>query len=219
MGIWKNLKEGMKVVFFPVWLLWIFIREFCRGVSSETRRIVILGCQGSGKTELWCRLRGIPYQEKGPGTGSEQMEEFELGRKEDGTPVIVLTTKDIGGGEQWVKDEYDNLINEDGTYIFYLINLKQFEEEKKENQIRLTRIASIIKKKQFEKCGLRLVATFYDKCGKNKKEAQAEVQSMFRDIKMMKKSKASEIPVEVINTTNDNDVEIIKKEILKSLES
>lgn len=216
MKLWKEYKDFLRTLCWPIEIIWIFIRELFKGeITKETRRIVILGKKWSGKTELWCRLRGIKNQEKG-GTSEEPIEMFELGRKEDGTPVIVLATKDIGGGDQWVSD-YDNLINEDGTYVFYLINLDRFEKEKKENQLRLTRIASIIKKKKFEKCGLRLVATFYDTCGKSKNEAIADVQSMLREIKMIKKT--SEIPVEVINTTNDNDVKIIKKEILKSLES
>lgn len=216
MGFWKKCKEYVDILDIllppPVWLIWKLIST---RITKETRRIVILGCQGSGKTELWCRLRGIQNQEKG-GTGQEQIEEFELGQKEDGTSVVVLTTKDIGGGNLWVR-EYNNLINEDRTCIFYLINLQRFELEREDNQRRLRKITSIISNEKFEKCGLILVATFYDKCGKSRKEIQTEVQSMLREIKMMKK--ASEIPIEIINTTNDNDVKIIKKEIFKSLES
>ena len=165
MGFLKKCKEFVEYVVNGYRKIYLFFKS---KINKETRRIVILGSQISGKTELWCRLQGIPNQENG-GTSNEPIEWFELGRKEDGTPVFVLATRDIGGGDKWVY-KYDDLINEDGTYIFYLINLERFEEEKEGNLDRLRKIASIIISKKFEKCGLRLVATFYDKYGKARKK-------------------------------------------------
>ena len=88
--------------------------------GKETRKIVILGDKYSGKTELWCQLQRIKNETPG-GTGQEIVESFELGKNPStGNRVYVETTKDLGGGSEWV-EEYDSMIEGDGIFVYYLI--------------------------------------------------------------------------------------------------
>lgn len=59
MNFWKECKDFWKALCFPIEIIWIFIRELCKGeITKETRRIVILGKKWSGKQNY-----GVDYEE------------------------------------------------------------------------------------------------------------------------------------------------------------
>ena len=176
--------------------------------NKKTVKIIILGPQYSGKTELWCRLQGIVNKEKG-GTGQDEIKEFVLGKKKDGTSVVVEDSIDIGGGDTYVK-EYDKLIVSDGTFIYYLIDVRKIKQDKEDTKLRLRKIASLATKDNLHDTD--------DEDGKYpgiKEDAKKEIirDILGNTIKGLKSTR-----VEIISPTNPTDIETIKNEILKTIE-
>lgn len=110
----------------PIWIIAIMFGGLIAlliGLASSpderTRRIVILGSSMSGKTTLWNQLKnrkvGYDYI---PTPGQVAVDSFKVKYKDH--EVRVLATKDIGGSDAWVKF-YDELITEDGTFIYFLV--------------------------------------------------------------------------------------------------
>ena len=205
--------------FLPIiqWLLEIIFKQM--KPNKKTVKIIILGPQYSGKTELWCRLQGIVNKEKG-GTGQDEIKEFVLGKKKDGTSVVVEDSIDIGGGDTYVK-EYDKLIVSDGTFIYYLIDVRKIKQDKEDTKLRLRKIASLATKNNLHNCGITILGTHIDTDDEDgkypgiKEDAKKEIirDILGNTIKGLKSTR-----VEIISPTNPTDIETIKNEILKTIE-
>lgn len=187
-------------------------------ITANTKNIIILGSKGSGKTTLWNQLQNkIPTSSPDP-TDISNIESFRIAA--NGRKVKVPSTKDIGGGNDWV-NSYENIIYKDGTYIYYLVDLLNLHEKQMALEIRarLTKISSIIKDKKLMDCGCKILLTNKDTYSK-KLQAKfgpplKHAKNMLELNKIDKKSLAFSIndmmmPVEL---TNSADIEEIKKEI------
>lgn len=105
--------ELLTVVNEAIWPIWMIALLFgglaallCGMASSpdiKTRRIAILGSSMSGKTTLWNQLRNRNVGYDYSPTGQSYIESFRV--KIDDREVLVLATKDIGGGDDWVKNK------------------------------------------------------------------------------------------------------------------
>lgn len=198
-------------------LLKIFFKH--KKPNKKTVKIIILGPQYSGKTELWCRLQGIVNKSKG-GTGKDEIKEFVLGKKKDGTSVIVEDSIDMGGGDLYVK-EYDKQIVSDGIFIYYLIDVRKIKQDKEDTKLRLRKIASLVTKNSLHNCGITILGTHIDtddedgKYPGTKEDAKKEIirEILGNTIKGLKSPR-----VEIISPTNPTDIETIKNEILKTIE-
>lgn len=102
----------------PLWLLWVLggsllVGLFCGLLSSpdeNTKRIVVFGSKASGKTTLWNQLMDKKVvREEYRTTNQEKIESFNVFANNH--YVKVLATKDIGGGDMFVR-YYDELISE-----------------------------------------------------------------------------------------------------------
>ena len=186
--------------------------------GKETRKIVILGDKYSGKTELWCQLQGKKNETPGGGTSQEIVESFELGKNPStGNRVYVETTKDVGGGSRWVPD-YDCMIEGDGIFVYYLIDLTRIDDNDiiSDTRDRLRTIISIIEKKKLKYCGVRILATFCDKYNGTKKQAEYDLKNKIFSKKIFGFN--SNPPIQVICTLDKCDIESIKQQILKTIE-
>lgn len=216
----KNSWLPIIVASMPIlqWLLEIIFKQ--RKPNKKTVKIIILGPQYSGKTELWCGLRRIVNKSKGGTEGKSEIKEFELGKKKDGTKVFVEDSIDIGGGDSYVK-EYDNLLVSDGTFIYYLIDVRKIKQDKEDTRIRLRKIASLVTKKDLHNCGITILGTHIDTDDEDgnypgtKDDAKKEIirEILGNTIKGLKSPR-----VEIISPTNPTDIETIKNEILKTIE-
>lgn len=151
----------------PIWIIAIMFGGLIAlliGLASSpderTRRIVILGSSMSGKTTLWNQLKnrkvGYDYI---PTPGQVAVDSFKVKYKDH--EVRVLATKDIGGSDAWVKF-YDELITEDGTFIYFLVDLTKLSDAKQEIRSRLQLISKCIKDKKLNYCGFKIIATHFD---------------------------------------------------------
>lgn len=156
----------------PVWIIAIMFGGLIAlliGLASSpderTRRIVILGSSMSGKTTLWNQLKnrkvGYDYI---PTPGQVAVDSFKVKYKDH--EVRVLATKDVGGSDAWVKF-YDELITEDGTFIYFLVDLTKLSDAKQEIRSRLQLISKCIKDKKLNNCGFKIIATHFDEYEKN----------------------------------------------------
>lgn len=101
----------------PLWLLWVLggsllVGLFCGLLSSpdeNTKRIVVFGSKASGKTTLWNQLMDKKVVTKYRTTDQEKIESFNVFA--NNRYVKILATKDIGGGDMFVR-YYNELISE-----------------------------------------------------------------------------------------------------------
>ena len=182
--------------------------------TKNTKSIVILGSVSSGKTTLWRQLRDETLQKIHVSTSEELIEEFDITVGEK--TVTINSTKDIGGGDQWVS-YYEELI-QDGTFVYFLVDLTRFKETKDEIRARIKKISTIISEKKYTNCGLQIVATHYDeffsKTNSSKNNAASYVKQKL-NIRSINNFKVHiDDKILVANLLDKSDVEIIKKAIL-----
>ena len=213
----------------PVWLLWvlggsigsILVALFC-GLSSspdeKTKRIVVFGSKASGKTTLWNQLMDKKVVTEYRTTDQEKIESFNFFA--NNRFVRVLATKDIGGGDMFVR-YYNELISENGTFVYFLVDLTRLHETKQEIRSRLQLISKCIKDKKLLNCGFKIIATHFDEYDKNNynllgknKKAKAEVISVLTDKEIKNCSLKLDLDhIMVANLLNKYYIDIIKKEI------
>lgn len=213
----------------PVWLLWvlggsigsILVALFCGSSSSpdeKTKRIVVFGSKASGKTTLWNQLMDKKVVTEYRTTDQEKIESFNVFA--NNRYVRVLATKDIGGGDMFVR-YYNELISENGTFVYFLVDLTRLHETKQEIRSRLQVISKCIKDKKLLNCGFKIIATHFDEYDKNNynllektKKAKAEVISVLTDKEIKKCSLKLDLDhIMVANLLNKYYIDIIKKEI------
>ena len=213
----------------PVWLLWvlggsicsIIVALFCGSSSSpdeKTKRIVVFGSKASGKTTLWNQLMDKKVVREYRTTDQEKIESFNVFA--NNRYVRVLATKDIGGGDMFVR-YYNELISENGTFVYFLVDLTRLHETKQEIRSRLQVISKCIKDKKLLNCGFKIIATHFDEYDKNNynllektKKAKAEVISVLTDKEIKNCSLKLDLDhIMVANLLNKYYIDIIKKEI------
>ena len=213
----------------PVWILWVFgsslisllVGLFYGLVSSpdeKTKRIVVFGSKASGKTTLWNQLMDKKVVTEYRTTDQEKIESFNFFA--NNRFVRVLATKDIGGGDMFVR-YYNELISENGTFVYFLVDLTRLHETKQEIRSRLQVISKCIKDKKLQNCGFKIIATHFDEYDKNNynllektKKAKAEVISVLTDKKINNCSLKIDLDhIMVANLLNKYYIDIIKKEI------
>ena len=213
----------------PVWLLWvlggsigsILVALFC-GLSSspdeKTKRIVVFGSKASGKTTLWNQLMDKKVVTEYRTTDQEKIESFNFFA--NNRFVRVLATKDIGGGDMFVR-YYNELISENGTFVYFLVDLTRLHETKQEIRSRLQVISKCIKDKKLQNCGFKIIATHFDEYDKNNynlleknKKAKAEVISVLTDKEIKNCSLKIDLDhIMVANLLDKSYINSIKKEI------
>ena len=213
----------------PVWLLWvlggsigsILVAIFC-GLSSspdeKTKRIVVFGSKASGKTTLWNQLMDKKVVTEYRTTDQEKIESFNFFA--NNRFVRVLATKDIGGGDMFVR-YYNELISENGTFVYFLVDLTRLHETKQEIRSRLQVISKCIKDKKLLNCGFKIIATHFDEYDKNNynllekaKKAKAEVISVLTDKEIKNCFLKIDLDhIMVANLLDKSYINSIKKEI------
>ena len=213
----------------PVWLLWvlggsigsILVAIFC-GLSSspdeKTKRIVVFGSKASGKTTLWNQLMDKKVVTEYRTTDQEKIESFNFFA--NNRSERVLATQDIGGGDMFVR-YYNELISENGTFVYFLVDLTRLHETKQEIRSRLQVISKCIKDKKLLNCGFKIIATHFDEYDKNNynllektKKAKAEVISVLTDKEIKNCSLKIDLDhIMVANLLDKSYINSIKKEI------
>lgn len=207
-------------VTLPIWGPLVLIFSIFSPDKNTVKIAILGGSRGCGKTELWNQLRGTKNPKKS--TEQTKVDSFVLGKKQNGDEVKVETTKDLGGGDLYV-EYYKDIINSNGVFIYFLIDLLTIKDNTNEIRARLRKILTIIEEGKYDNCGICIVGTFYDKYRgifgmKDKEDAKNEIwkvlNSGHRAIKGLDKDK---LKIHIINTTDKSDIEEIRKEILATL--
>ena len=211
----------------PVWLLWVLggsiLGLFCVLSSSpdeKTKRIVIFGSKASGKTTLWNQLMDKKEVTEYRTTDQEKIESFPV--YANNNYVSVFATKDFGGDDLYVR-YYNELISENGTFVYFLVDLTRLQETKQEIRSRLQVISKCIEDKRLQDCGFKIIATHFDEYDKNNynileknKKAKAEVMSVLTNKKIKNCSLKIDLDhIMVANLLDKSEINSIKKEIVQ----
>lgn len=207
---------------WPLWIIWLLAGGVITGLlcgmlsspDENTQKIVILGSSGAGKTTLWDKLRGKISHTSYYQTNQESVDSFSI--TVAGKTVRIPKTRDIGGNDFAVQ-YYKDLINEDGTFIYFLVDLTKLDVTEREIRARLQVISKILKDKKLEKCGFKILATHFDEYSRKKstrpEDAVAEVQKCLSNIKNCS-IKIDIDHIMAVDLTKGYYVDKIKKEIV-----
>lgn len=188
-------------------------------IDRKTMHIIILGSKGAGKTTLWNKLQNKIINKDPLPTDKELIESFIIDN--GGKKVTISSTKDFGGDDLWVK-HYDEIIKDNGTFIFYLVDLLTLHEQGKKDEIRarLRKISEIIKAKNLKDCGCKILATNYKLYKDNGLESKygtakscvVKVLQLHTMNRLSMKISEAVTPVELMD---DKYIEDIKKQIMQ----
>ncbi len=214
--LWRGsvvVGKGLSLLFIP---------------SKKTRRFAILGQSKVGKTVLWNKLQGKIEKKSifsflmfwkndkdyNITINKDKIESFILGKNINGDDIEVEVneTYDIGGSDENVNKYYSDLIS-DGTFVFYLIDLRRMDP--KSVDCDRARLLKIVDLKNQNDSGIRIIATFFDKFKGNRKKALMEITNKI----FKKKINGVDFSdrVQIVSLTNPDDIEDIKREILKTV--
>lgn len=149
-------------------------------------------------------------------TDENKIESFKI--KSNGRTVKVPATKDLGGGNDWVSS-YESIINKDGTFIYYLVDLKNLHEPKMALEIRarLQKISNLIKEKKLIDCGCKLLLTNKKSYGQNLESKFGSPVKYVKEKLKMEKFKNLSIKIDdymmPVELTDSADIDKIKDEI------
>ena len=186
---------------------------FKNGIKpKEAKSIAIFGSKGSGKTTLWKQLMG-EFKDKDyiPTLGVEHLDEFPI--EFNGKRKVIKKSADFGGDDKLVH-RYGEII-EDKTFIYYLIDLTNLKEFKKETRARMQAITKVIKERGYES-GLKLVGTHYEDfqkaTGLSKEDAKEKLVDCI-GLKSIKDVNVDDV-ILIAELTDKNDIDQIIAQII-----
>lgn len=193
------------------------IKESKSKPTPETRSIVILGHLGAGKTSLWNKLQGKPSDKPKNTTIPVKIPEFQLSL--DGKTVTIKCTNDVGGGNDSVCDNYEIVLKDDDTFIYYLIEYDRIEKYEKDIRAQLQKIKAILKSKKIEKYGFKIIFTNFDETKKITKQEAGERLSRLKLKTLAGLDKFADYVdrYDVLNMYEDDDIKSIKNEIINGI--
>lgn len=158
----------------------ILVREIIKkitSISTSTKRLVIIGPKGSGKTTIWRSiLESHPevLEKLGDGgTSITQIPDFTI--RYNGRDLQIIDSKDIGGGDDFFANRVVEELKKDDTFILFIFNannvLQEIDSEIKVIQERLEFIHRMGKFKDHSINGkMLLIGSHIDEALKRDKE-------------------------------------------------
>lgn len=217
----RRIIEATVEMIVPIWVwkrIWKLLKDMFDKPTPETKSIVILGHKGAGKTSLWSRLRNESLIDGYRATlFPGEISAFQLSL-EDKT-VTIKETHDVGGGNNFVCKNYESVLKDDNTFIYYLIEYGRIEECKKDIRTQLQKIAEILHSKEWENYGFKIILTNFDKTKTiTKQDAMERLSELkLKSIKGLNKLAEYVDRYDVLNIYNDDDIKSIKNEIINGI--
>ena len=146
--------------------------------------MAILGMQQAGKTTILRYMKDLPFDSSYRPTDKEPYEKFEwkVGDRK------IKSGIDIGGGDEWVKENYPNLIKEN-EIIMFVFNAKLFWDSEKYRRITLARLDFVFEQikeskdsiDDFIKDHFALIGTHADLITESPKSVVQKIQRDYQD--------------------------------------
>lgn len=191
--------------------IWMLFKKY--QINKNTKKIVIMGTKGSGKTTLWMQLQGKPFKEDYGQTYSETVEEFIFATK-SGRAVKVAKTKDYGGGNEFIP--YFKELLEDGTFVILLVDLANLTDEAKGQTLATLHLLSKTLNLKSKGAGIKVIGTNFNKFSEGYKSKEVAKTELKKFLGLEKLKRYSIKSLEVIELRNSADIETIKEEIANS---
>jgi len=177
--------------------------------TSKTRKIILLGLKGCGKTTMWKLLKGESPRkgEYAPTVTPNEVASFHIAK--GGYNVTINASTDIGGGDLFV-GQYNALIDSE-TFVYYLIDLTKINDDKVcvDINIQLYKIVSIFKEKGIEeKVGIKIIATHLDETNPKLSKDEA-IETVANAIKL----KYHDNRIFALDLFDEQEFNILKEEI------
>lgn len=181
----------MAFPFLPLWLIYIFAVAILGGgtvILLKTRKtrgqkLAVLGMKDAGKTRFYRFLQGKEYIEGFDNeTEQDEIESFTYNCS-NGSKIKIQKGYDYGGGRDYVKAHYEDLLK-DSDIVVFVFDLHKFlidiEYQKETNSI-----ASLINEMNYKKCNIVKIASHKDEFDLSKQK----IKSIFTDFKNAIKGK------------------------------
>lgn len=184
--------------------------------SKDTKHLLILGSKGAGKTTLWNQLHKFSRSQDNAPSDYKNIKSFDVVSNE--RKLRISSAQDIGGDDLYVTNKYEDLIKEDGTFIYYLVDLTKLSDFRNETRSRLQKISYIISEKKLMNCGCKILVTHLDEYEKSgHQESAKEYALRTLDLKSIKNIKIKiDESILPVNLLDKYDIEKIKREIIEN---
>ena len=136
--------------------------------SPDIKGFAIIGTMAAGKTTLWNRILG---ESRGLNTSRENIMKRQIER--GGKTFTIKTSTDVGGGDGFVRTDYDNLVK-DKDFVIFLFDGSKLTKDDEEGKHELITVQSRLLKlsKSIEESSIpgqfHIIATHADKFIKDK---------------------------------------------------
>ena len=174
----------------PLWLIYIIAVAIYGGslillrtCKIKGKKLAVLGRKDAGKTRFYRFLQGKEYIE-GVDNETEQddIESFTY-TCSNGSKIKIQKGYDYGGGRDYVKAHYKELLK-DSDIVVFVFDLHKFLNDM-EYQKETNSIASLINEMNYKKCNIVKIASHKDEFDLSKQK----IKSIFTDFKNAIKGK------------------------------
>ncbi len=128
--------------------------------EKHGKTIAVLGMKGVGKTLFLANISNKDYKDCAATIGSEDYKGFYLSI--GGHIFFIKGGKDIGGGEEYIRDYYEEMIK-NSEIVFFLFNAYKYLNEKDYRDQTQARFEFIYRHSQESNTNVIILATFADK--------------------------------------------------------
>ena len=146
--------------------------------GTQGKSIGVLGMKEAGKTQLYRNLQDSPYNNSDEGTATDDYDSFTF--KYGDREIIISAGRDIGGGEQYIKAYYAEMIKEKDI-IFFVFNAEKYKSDRRYSDAVKSRMDFIwrhMKNKYIEdeiiRTKLVTIGSHLDKIDENKRSGVLE---------------------------------------------
>lgn len=139
---------------------------FGNSKSVHGKHLAVLGMKGAGKTRLYCFMRNIKYKEEA--TGKNEYPSFDY-TKSDGTKVRIEKGYDIGGGEDFIRDNYEKMMK-DSDIVIFVFDISKYFSDTEEYQRQTNSRFDFINKKISENENKVIIGSHLDQLKSEKRE-------------------------------------------------
>lgn len=177
--------------------------------------MAILGMQEAGKTTILRYMQGLPFDSTYVPNGNEPYKKFDwkVGNR------TIKAGIDIGGGDEWVKENYSNLIKEN-EIIMFVFNAKDFLDSDKSRIKTLARLDFVFEKikeskddmDDFIKNHFALIGTHADLITESPKSVVRKIQ---RDYQNKSYSKIFKCNFAILDLTSSEDFDKFIEKVFK----
>jgi len=177
----------------PLWLIYIIAVAIFGGGTlillkshkTQGQRLAVLGMKDAGKTRFYRFLQGKKYVEVlDLETEKDAIESFTY-TCSNGSKIKIQKGHDYGGGRDYVKTHYEDLLK-DSDIVVFVFDMHKFLYDM-EYQKETNSIASLINDMNYKNCNIVKIASHKDEFDLSKQKNKKQIYNEFCNVIKTKK--------------------------------